>query len=209
MRQILRQIVIPDYPDRVLISKARRPVYYVSKDSQVKGKTDVPKSFRDRKKYYFDDRGVLTDAKTGQPKLANSKSVGTPRYWVVNFQQIWNGSIAKHGRSSRVDKLKEALDPYFDTRKTPPLIPPMAPNYQYPVAIEIFIYDTEFPVDVSNRGVLYTKVIEDLLVTKGILIDDSAQYVNDSGRVKYIKIGDKKDKKMIINILSSDNDPTS
>lgn len=204
MRQILRQIVIPDYPDKVLISKARRPVYYVKEDSSVRGKTDIPKSYRNRKKYYFDDKGVLRHMKTGEAVLANSRTAGTPRYWVVNFQQIWNGSIAKHGRSSRVEKLKEVLAPYFSK------IEPIA-QYEgvYPVAMEIMIYDTEFPVDVSNRGVLYTKIIEDLLVTEGILVDDSAQYVNDSGRVKYIKVADKKDKKMIINILSSDNDPTS
>jgi len=206
MRQILRQIVIPDYPDKVLISKARRAVYYVKEGSSVRGKTDIPKSYKNRKKYYFDDDGVLRNVKTEAPVLANSRTAGTPRYWVVNFQQIWNGSIAKHGRSSRVDKLKEALEPYVKE-----LMEEWGPldNKNYPVAMEIFIYDTEFPVDVSNRGVLYTKIIEDLLVTWGILQDDSAQYVNDSGRVKYIKIADKKDKKMIINILSSDNDPTS
>lgn len=205
MREILRQIVVPDYPDKVLISKARRPVYYVSKSSLVKGKTDIPKSFRDRKKYYFDDKGVLRHIKTGEAKLANPKSVGQPRYWRVNFQEIWNGSIAKHGRSSRVDKLKEALEPHIQValvghNSSSPLV--------YPVAIEILIYDTEFPVDVSNRGVIYTKVIEDLLVSRGILADDDAEHVNDSGRCKYIKVQNKKDKKMVINILSSDNEST-
>jgi len=207
MRQILRQIVIPDYPDKVLISKARRAVYYVKEGSSVRGKTDIPKSYKNRKKYYFDDDGVLRNVKTEAPVLANSRTAGTPRYWVVNFQQIWNGSIAKHGRSSRVDKLKEELSKSI-VGHNPSILRPINPS-EYPVAMEIFIYDTEFPVDVSNRGVLYTKIIEDLLVTWGILQDDSAQYVNDSGRVKYIKIADKKDKKMIINILSSDNDPTS
>lgn len=204
MRQLIRRIVIPDYPDKVLISKARRPVYYVSKDAQVKGKVEIPKSFHDRKKYFFDERGILTERTTGKPKLANPKSAGQPRWWVVNFQQIWNGSIAKHGRSSRVDKLKEALQPYLTKERVVPIN-----QWEYPVAVEIMIYDTEFPVDVSNRGVLYIKVIEDLLVTEEILKDDSAEYVNDSGRVKYIKVGDKKDKKMVINILSSDNEPTS
>lgn len=202
-RHILRQIVIPDYPDKVLISKARRPVYYVSKDSLVNGKTDVPKSFLKNKKYYFDGKGVLMNKLTGEAQLANPKLVGQPRYWVVNFQQIWNGSVKEHGRSNRVDKLKEALERgivlYSNT---------LAAIEEYPVAIEIYIYDTEFPVDVSNRGVIYIKVIEDILVTRGILKDDSAQYVNDSGRVKYIKVEDKKDKKMVINILSSNNEPT-
>lgn len=200
-REVLRQIVIPDYPDKVLISKARRPVYYVKEGSSVRGKTQIPTSFlKNKNKYYFDSRGVLMNKVTGEAKLANPKSAGEPRYWVVNFQQIWNGSIAKHGRNNRVEKLKEILRPHF-TRVLPVLV--------YPVAIEIFIYDTEFPVDVSNRGVIYTKVIEDLLVTEAILLDDSAKYVNDSGRVKYIKVEDKKDKKMVINILSSNNESTN
>lgn len=205
MRQILRQIVIPDYPDKVLISKAKRPVYYVKENASVKGNTDIPKTFRNRKKYYFDERGILHNTETGKPQLANPKTAGQPRWWVVNFQQIWNGSIAKHGRSSRVDKLKEVVLPHIQklNEEWGPL-----DNKNYPVSIEIYIYDTEFPVDVSNRGVIYTKVIEDLLVTEGLLTDDSAEYVNDSGRTKYIKVADRKDKKMVINILSSDNEPT-
>lgn len=200
MRQILRQIVIPDYPDKILISKARRPVYYVMEGSLVKGKTKIPPSFMDSTKYHF-NQGVLMNTKTGKPQLANPKNAGQPRYWVVNFQQIWNGSIAKHGRNGRVEKLKEMLEPYMELNG-------LLPINRFPVAIEIYIHDTEFPVDVSNRGVIYTKVIEDLLVTKGHLIDDSAEFVNDSGRVKYVRIEDKKDKKMVINILSSDNEST-
>lgn len=200
-RQLLRQIVIPDYPDQVLISKARRAVYYVSKISLVKGKTEIPKSFlKDRTKYKFDERGVLMNVRTGSAQLANPKTAGTPRYWRVNFQDIWNGSMAKHGRSSRIDKLKEIIQPHIAFHRK---------NIGFladkPIAIEIFLYDTDFPVDVSNRGVIYTKVIEDLLVSEGVLTDDSAEYVNDSGRCKYIKVQDKKDKKMVINILSSDN----
>lgn len=204
-RQILRQIRIPDYPDRVLISKAKRAVYYVKEGSEVKGNTNIPPSFKNKKKYYFDSRGVLISKKTGKPQLANPKSVGQPRWWVVNFQQIWNGSIAKHGRSSRIDKLKEVLRPHVQklNEEWGPL-----DDRNYPVSIEIYIYDVDFQVDVSNRGVIYVKVLEDLLVTEGILVDDSAEYVNDSGRVKYIKIEDKKDREMVINILSSDNEPT-
>lgn len=206
MQQLLRQIVIPDYPDKVLISKAKRPVYYVNESSSVKGNTKIPNSFKNKKKYYFDSRGVLINRKTEKPQLANPKSVGQPRWWVVNFQQIWNGSIAKHGRSSRVDKLKEQLKDAIINYGNQVVWP--IDEKDYPVAIEIFIYDTEFPVDVSNRGVIYTKVIEDLLVTEGVLKDDDAEHVNDSGRTKYIKVADKKDKKMVINILSSDNEPT-
>lgn len=200
-RQLLRQIVIPDYPDQVLISKARRAVYYVKEGGATKGNTKIPPSFKDKKKYYFDDKGILRHMKTGEAKLANPKTAGTPRYWRVNFQDIWNGSMAKHGRSSRIDKLKEVLEPHIDFFCS---IQEPIDEENYPVTIEILLYDTEFPVDVSNRGVIYTKIIEDLLVAKGMLQDDSAEYVNDSGRCKYVKIADKKDKKMVINILSSD-----
>lgn len=186
---ILRQIVIKDYPDKVMISKARRPVYYMTG-------ADIPKRYMNKKKYGNDENGRVFNKATKQPVLANPRTAGQPRYWVVNFQQIWNGSIAKHGRSSRIDKLKEALVPHI--AKVEPL-----KEDDYPIGMEIIIFDTEFPVDVSNRGVIYTKVIEDLLVTHKVIEDDDAKHVTDSGRTRYIKVNSKQDKKMVIKIFKS------
>lgn len=188
---LLRQIVIPDYPDRVMISKARRPVYYTKDNAQ-----NIPKSFKDTKKYVFDPQGRLIDKRTGEFKIKNSKTAGQPRYWRVNFQEIWNGAIAKHGRNSRVEKLKEVFRPYIES------IEPLG-DLDYPIGMEILIYDTEFPIDVSNRGVIYTKVIEDLLVRCEKIVDDGAYWVTDSGRTRYVKVDAIAERKMVINIFKS------
>lgn len=189
------KVTIPDYPDKIMTAKARRPIYYISSSSNVKGRTNIPKSFLNKLKYDFDNRGVLINLKTGLPQLANPQTAGKPRYWVVNFQDIWNQNLTKQDRAMKIDKLKSFLRPYIQS---------ISPITQFPVEIGIMMYDTQCPVDVSNRGAIYTKVIEDLLVKEGKLPDDSIDYVN-AGRVKFISISDVKDKKMIIKISKSDN----
>lgn len=196
MAKLLRKITIPDYPDKVMISRARRPIYYVSTDSGVKGKTNIPPSFLSGSKYGFNEKGILINLETQEPKLANPQLAGQPRYWVVNFQDIWNGNMAKQARAIRIDKLKEILKPY---------IMPVLPIQGFPIELNIIIYDTVCPVDISNRGAVYTKVIEDLLVRCEKIPDDSVQYVNCSGRIKYIRVERVEDKKMEILIFKSDN----
>lgn len=197
-------ITVKDYPDKVLIAKARRPKYYLSLDSKLTGNREIPKTFQNPEKYTFDDRGILVKRSTGEPQLANPQTAGKPRYWVVNFQDIWNGNMAKQDRAMKVDRLKNILRPYIEQ---------IDPIMTFPIGIEIVIFDTECPVDISNKGVIYTKVIEDLLVNtnkdkednKHIIPDDSIEYINDSGRTKFVRILNKEDKKMEIRIFRSNN----
>lgn len=199
-RRVLREVIIKDYPDKILLANEKRPVYYVSATSKVRGKKALPKTYKDPNKYRFNDRGILIKRSTGEPVLANPHTAGKPRYWVVNFQDVWNGAASRHGRAMKADKLKRVLEPHLD--ELPPL------NHRdYPVRVEIFLFDTHFPVDASNKGVIYHKVIEDILVRAGVLVDDSENFVNDAGRTKLIRISDEKEKKMIVRIVQSDNLP--
>ncbi len=199
-RRALREVIITDYPDKVLIAKQKRPVLYVTNGAKVKGKTKIPPSYLNNPKYYFDDRGVLMRKSDNLPVLANPKSAGKPRYWVVNFQEIWNGAVSRQNRAMKADKLKRILEPYLDE------LPPIQVR-DYPVKLEIFIFDTEFPVDASNKGAVYHKVIEDILVRAGVIVDDSENFINDAGRTKLIRVSDASEKKMIVKIIQSDNLP--
>lgn len=197
-------IVVQNYPDKVLIAKARRPKYYLSLDSKLTGNRDIPKTFQNPEKYAFDARGILIKKATGEPQLANPQTAGKPRYWVVNFQDIWNGNMAKQDRAMKVDRLKNILRPYIEQ---------VEPITTFPIGIEIVIFDTECPVDISNKGVIYTKIIEDLLVNtnkdkednKHIIPDDSVEYINDSGRTKFVKVTTEEEKRMEIRIFRSNN----
>ena len=60
-------------------------------------------------------------------------------------------------------------------------------------------------VDCSNKGVIYTKILEDLLVEYGVLPDDKSEYINDTGRCKWIKVTNEDDIRMVIRVSKSNN----
>jgi uncharacterized membrane protein len=76
----------------------------------------------------------------------------------------------------------------------------------YPVASAILIYDINTNMDVDNMGVVYHKVLNDLLVEHKVILDDSARYLNDTGRTKFIYINTEKERKLIFRIYKSDNE---
>lgn len=199
-REEIARIVIPDYPDKVLIAKARRPKYYLSMESKLTGIREIPKSFQNPDKYEFNERGILIKKSTGEPQLANPQTAGKPRYWVVNFQDIWNGNMAKQDRAMKVDRLKSIIRPYIQE---------LEPITTFPIGLELYIFNTSCPVDISNKGVIYTKIIEDLLVNtnkdkpdnKNIIPDDSVEYIVDSGRTVFKKVETEEEKKMEIVIF--------
>lgn len=203
-RHLLKTIVIADYPDKIQVAKFRRAIPYVSVSSLTKGKKDIPTRFRNPKRYYFDDNGVLINRTTGRAQLANAKTAGKARYWVINFQDIWNQSITRQNRATKIEKLKALLRPHIES---------LVPINEYPLKLEIYFFDVECPLDIFNKGAVYIKVIEDLLVNtnkgkdsnKKIIEDDSIAYLNDSGRCKFIRIQENSERRMEIRIYKSDN----
>lgn len=196
---LIHEIIIPDYPDKIKLSDSRRPTYFVKNKS-----SKIPKKYQNENYGWVNE--FLVDKRTGEKVIRNSKSVGTPRYWSVNFQAIWNGQIKHQNRASITSKLKDVFRPYIEELDI---------ITQYPIKIEIFLHDVEMPIDVDNKGVVYTKIITDLLVNtnkgmddnKSIIPDDSSAYVNDTGRCKWVKVNNYNDIKMVIRIWKSNNLP--
>ena len=188
--KLLRTITINDYPSKIKLSERRVAKYY----KKGKTKKKIPKKYSDEDKFNYNKKGYLVELLTGERIVANPLSVGTPRYWVVNFQAIWNQAIKHQQRAVIINKLKDILRPY---------VKPVVKIESYPIRVEIFIYDTEMRVDVDNKGVIYTKVITDLLVKEGKIIDDSSQYINDTGRCKFIRVKAVKERKMVVKIWES------
>lgn len=187
----MQSITIPDYPDSIQMAKARRPVYYTKK-----GKRKIPKRYLNKEKYGFNVAGQVINLATGERVIANSKTAGTERRWVVNFQEIWNGNTSGAARAAKVNKLKDILRPYIQQLK------PIRPD-QYPIGMAIKLYNTEFKVDASNKGVIYIKVIEDLMTELKIIEDDGPGYINDTGRILLIKVNSEKERKMKVIIFKS------
>lgn len=98
-------IIVPEYPEMIKLSEKRRPKYYLREEED-----KLPKKYSG--KYYFTDNKIYS-LETHEPILKNTVSVGTPRYERVNFQKLWNGTVARHARAKMSNVLGEFYSNIF------------------------------------------------------------------------------------------------
>lgn len=204
------------YFEKVKLTDSRNAKYYVSLDSKIRGNRNIPlrcltkksveiiknlpkKSNSETGKEYIIRRmknAVLNDNYKYDTKgrlitnhkeliIANPSTKGTPRYWVVNFQDIWSQNTQKEDRNNKAIKLSKLFEPYIES---------LSKIKYYPLRVELYIYSKYMPVDISNKGPVYFKVFLDTLKEKGIIIDDSAKYITEAGRTKWIESYDEEEK---------------
>lgn len=190
MKNVIYRIEIPNYPDKIQISKSRRPIYYVSEHSLKRGKKKIPKKYLNER-YQFSTSGILYDTEQGIPVIANTKTHGKPRYIVINGQDIWNGKLNTFGRNNITIALKKILYPYFKDLK---------PIEEFPIGIHKYIFSPKLNIDVDNKSTIYTKVISDLLTELGIIPDDKPSFINENGGLTWIESDENK---MIVIIYKS------
>lgn len=211
MKELICEIIVPDYPDKVLVSNKINPKYYKSQTSTSRGVKATKKFYNKdtlrlnslgkeviiststlKPNFKFDDRGYLWDLTTNERIISNIYKVGKPNYFVINFQPIYNQYLQYEARNNIVIKLSNIFKPYIEK---------MCIIYEFPIKIDKFILSPEMPIDVDNKFALYTKVITDLMVKEGKIPNDKAEFINDNGRGKWIKSLDRND--MIIRIYKS------
>lgn len=182
------------YIDKILVSNKRQTKYYHTskfKDYNHLAKKKLPTRFKN-KKYSINSEGYIVNNDTKEKVIANPRTAGEARYWVVNFQDIYNGYIRFQTRNDYVTKIKNALELALTDVK---------PFTKFPLRLELFIYAETMPIDVDNKGVLYTKCITDLMVKKfNLLPDDSSEYITDTGRTVWVKVGHRYKEKMILRV---------
>lgn len=136
-------------------------------------------------KYTWNDNGVLIDITTGEKVIANPKTAGQSREWVINFQPIYNNSLHPQQRALYMKIIKDNMKDWVDG---------VEPFTQFPLQIELFIYAESMPVDVDNKGCILFKCFSDLLTILGKIPDDNSEYITDTGRTKWIKTPKHKEK---------------
>jgi hypothetical protein len=193
------RIEIPDYLNTVLMSAKRMKKYYV------KGKKDLPKKYLDKTKYDYKEfksstskekKLILINLETKEKVIANPKVHGTEKWKVINGQKIYNGEISKWDRAKMVNTLKV----YF---KELELFKGLSVNDgDYPVAIFYTFYDTfqNDPTlegkDLDNHAYIYGKCFQDVLVSEGVIQNDTTQFVS---KIQYEYIESEK-RKLVIEI---------
>lgn len=158
------------YLEKILVSKKRNPRYY--NVIKKKGTNKIPDSFKKKvgTKYQIDSLGYLIDKETKQKIISNPRTVGEPKYWIINFQGLYSSLVYPQSRAEYINKIKDHIRPYLHV---------LNKVLTFPIKIEFTIYSKEMKNDVDNRCVLYIKCFQDLLTSEKVIPDDSSEYINN------------------------------
>ena len=180
-KELIVEIKIPKYPTKVCISNKRQKKYF-----HQESKKELPKKYQDKRKYRFDNKGILIDRVSGEQIIANPRSWGTPKYLSLAGNNFTTGFDSPIIRNKLVNELKDFYRPFVRT------ISPISSN-AFPLRAEWDIFTT---VDIPNWDLsnfwFYYKYFEDLLHEKEytfkgkkikvrpIMPDDSIRYVTQA-----------------------------
>ena len=188
------KVVLPNFENRVPISKRRRANYY-NKNKDSLEIEDLPQKHQKRfnnGEYTWDKKGFLIDS-VGNRVLSNPLVAGKPKYWTINGQRIYDGSLNYHARAKVARWVHDYLRPYIDEL---PVIKLKKGEFLR-VWIDIYKPDEGQPWDCDNLWP-WTKWFLDTLVECGKITDDSIQFVRSAGQISYVESVDER--KLIFNL---------
>lgn len=87
-----------DFVPKLLLSKKRNPVYYKNTDK-------IPKKYKNVNYSFI--QGILVDNNTLQKVVKNTRTVGKPRYYIINGQDLYNDKFQKIARNNLINKLHD------------------------------------------------------------------------------------------------------
>jgi len=191
------RVVVPEFEDHYVISKKRRAVYWKVADIQ---KGIVPKRILDN--YHFTINGIMCDHED-KPALRNTKTAGKPRKWMVNGQDLYNGTLHHTLRAKVTEYFHEYLEKYINEQISGQDKTLINQGFQVDarMSISLDIYEikrAKMP-DIGNLW-LWIKWFEDALQTAGVIPDDNPDYVIESGRKRYIWVGEEHNRKLVFKI---------
>lgn len=143
------------------------------------------------------------------PIIANSKNAGTPKMYVINGQDIYNGTLNPFTRGKVMDSIKDNYKEYLKG---------ILPITEYPVTIEVELHDTiKNPYhkhkdeighrwDIDNYIYPYMKAFPDVLTELKILKDDDRLYLTQPPAPKFFPVNKHEDRKLVF-IIKKDERP--
>ncbi len=219
--ELLCEVTIPNYIRRILISQSRNIKYYEKgKKKRPDGKFKAPaydylpfEVTRLGKKVtvYF-----LANVKTKERVIANPRSAGTPKYKVINGQDLHRLTLMDYDRIKIINAIKKQMIEYVDK---------LEPIKKFPIRILCEIHDTiedEYQAtnpdwDVDNRFLFYGKVFQDTLsgsklivnskvqtTTKQIIPDDHRGFITQSPTPLFVPIENGEERKLVFKIYHDD-----
>jgi len=203
MNEIVR-IEIPGYIRQIQLAAARKAKYYEIVKGKIKGGKALPKKYQ-TEEYGFIPikmgakmKTLLCEKATKQPVIANPKSCGTPRIYIINSQDLYNQSLHPQSRRKVVVAIKDNFRPYL-LRMEP------IPDDYYPLRIVMEVHDLikdpmiknqDWDMDNRSHG-LYSKCFQDLLKAEGKIIDDNVKYITGPPAAIFCPVEKAEDRKLV------------
>lgn len=188
------KVEIPEWVDRYTMSKASAPKYWEWKDLD-----KLPKKYRDLVDRHplLKGRKAFCATPNGERFLKNTKSVGKPKYWILNGQDLYSAVLNWRQRKTIAEFYHKYFQKYIEEQLTP--IELDWDNYALSISCDIYEIKRGQMPDVSNMWLL-EKFFEDALQEVNIIPDDNPDYVLESGRKRYHWVNLPSERKLIFNI---------
>lgn len=198
-------VELPEYIRRVKLSNSRLATYYEE------GKKKLPKKYQNETFEYRKIkkggvmRSFLFNKLTGERVIANPVSKGTPKYYLINGQDLYNGQVKMHMRNNVITAIKDAFRPFV---KGLPAIT------KFPLRIEAELHDmVRDPLnknqlwDIDNRTLgWYVKAFQDLLKSEGIIPDDNILYITQPPVPLFVPVEDTAERKLTFKFYHDQRD---
>lgn len=139
-----------------------------------------------KKEYYIDDKN--------RKIVKNPLQNGSPEFWNMNGQSFYSNNITWKQRSTIVNFYHRYFTPYINKQLKTPF-----PNFlSYKIDMEINIHEvySKFTPDITNMWIL-SKMVEDTVVSCGILRDDSPEFRMYTG-FGYTFVDSEEERKIVV-----------
>lgn len=191
------KIVISDFNEYIRIAEKKMAKPFI-KDSKKK----LPKKYQ-TDEFKWNNKGQLVYSTTGSIVPSNSMTVGQPRDWKINGQDIYNQKVKHSARASIMQKMHGKFRRHLE--KLEQIHPELFP---LTLRINFFIEDETKKegrsknIDNDNRWI-YHKVIQDTLVELKKLPDDEPHIINGNYHKTYF-VENPEEVKLEIILLQDD-----
>lgn len=178
-------VKIPDFKTKFEISHSRRAKYFDTENDK------IPKKYSNGDLYSWMNTTIY-DRLTGKKVIKNTRVAGTPKYWVLNGQTLYNGNMHQMVRNKVTNLVHGYLSSYLKES-----VPIELKTGEY-LRIRCILSELKGVAnwDCSNRWP-WIKWFEDTLVETGIISEDKITVVRDSGSIYFNEVENIEDRSLI------------
>lgn len=217
-KELIAVVEIPKYIRKVQVSGNRRATYYKQGEKlPIKYESRLGLDYQWVK---FKGGKILLCNAECEPVVKNPNSVGTPKYKIINGQDLHTLTLQDYERSKIITAIKKQMIPE---------VAKLQPITEYPILIEAELYDTiedqelvstkgkvkDVRWDCDNRVAFYCKCFPDVLcgcpyrdedtgeiayLSKPVIIDDDRLHLGNSMGCLFVPIDNAENRKLVFRI---------